>query len=248
MTREELRDIIRKRLGETTAAFWTDAEVNTYINLGCKDIAWRTKCLRDNTTFGSISCVSSTVSEKSNEYIITTVVDPNCYAITEAFFKVDGENYSRLKPTTREDLNQQHSEWQSLVGYTHSNTATGVTTYNYTSNSSTPTHYYWNREEDVFGLYPPPNDDQANSDGVKVYFTYKNTDLSSDSATPSLPEPLHLGIVAFCVASGLEDRGWGDRANDWWEKYFAKINDYRVETRNEREDDEVIMKSIYNVM
>lgn len=247
MTREEIRDIVRKRLGETTAAFWTNTELNTYINLGCKDIAWRTKCLRDNTTFGSISCASSTVSEKSNEYVTTTVVDADCYAITEAFFKTEGEDYRRLKPTTREDLNQQNPAWQSLVGYTHTNTSSGVVTYNYTASPSTPTHYYWDREENVFGLYPPPNDDQASADGVKVYYTYKHTDLSSDSASPSLPEPLHMAVASFCVASGLEDRGWGDRANDFWEKYFSKINDYRVETRNEREDDEVIMKGYRNL-
>jgi len=247
MTREQIRDVVRKRLGETTSAFWTDAELNTYINLGCKDLAWRTKCLRSNGTFGAISCASSTVSAKSNEYTLSSVLDEDFYAVTEAYFKIDGKDFERLIPTTREELSVLHPEWQSLVGYTYSNTSSGVTTYNYTSDPSTPTHYYWSREEDVFGLYPPPDDDQAGSDYIKCYYTYKHTDLSSDSATPSIPEPLHLAVVDFAVASGFEDRGWGDRANDFWNKYFTKIKDYEVETKNEREDEEVIMKGYRNI-
>ena len=46
MTRQNLRDLIRKRLGETTAAFWTDVELNQYINNAGHDIAYNTKCIK----------------------------------------------------------------------------------------------------------------------------------------------------------------------------------------------------------
>jgi len=49
------------------------------------------------------------------------------------------------------------------------------------------------------------------------------------------------------VASGLEDRGWGDRANDMWNKYKMKLKEYQTERRVEREDDDIVMKSIYNI-
>ena len=247
MTLAEIRTQVRKRLGETTSAFWTDAELNTYINLGLKDLSWRTKCLRANGSFGAISCESSTVSAKSNEYTVSSVLSEDCYAITEAYFKVDGEDFDRLIPTNRADLDTLSPGWQSLVGYTYTNTASGVITYNYESICSTPTHYYWDREEDIFGLYPPPNDDQAGSNYIKCYYTYTHTNLSSDSATPTIPEPLHMAAVDFSVASGFEDRGWGDRANDFWNKYFKKVSEYDVERKNEREDEEIIMKGYRNI-
>ena len=82
MTLEEIRDIARKKLGETTAAFWTDTEVNSYINLGCKDIAFRTKCLRDNTTIGVVSCEATTAGSAadSNEYTISDYIS-NFFAV-----------------------------------------------------------------------------------------------------------------------------------------------------------------------
>jgi len=244
MTRQEIREMSRKKLGESTTSFWTDTEINNYINAGCKDVSWRTKCLRTNGTIQAVSCSSSTVSLKSNEYTISSSF-PTCYAINEVYFKQEDETFERLIPSSREELDALNPAWMSLVGYSTISTA-GVTTYNYGSSGGTPTHYYWSREEDVLGLYPPPDSTQDGAD-IKCYYSYTHTDLSSDSASPTLPVPLHLAVVDFVVASGLEDRGWGDRANDMWGKYYAKIKDYTVEKKNEREDDEIISKNYRNI-
>lgn len=248
MTRLQIRSMVRKALGETTSAFWSDDELNGYINFGCKDLAWRTKCLRSSGTIGSISCVSTTVSLRSNEYSISSYF-PTAFAINEVYFKVDGQRFMRLEPTSREELDIENPNWQALVGYTTvTNTGTAaVTTYNVASQPGIPYKYYWSREEDVFGIYPPPNDAQSGADYIKVYYSYNHTDISGDSDSPSLPNGLHLAIVDFAVARGLEDRGWGDRANDAWGKYFSKIKDYGVEKKNEREDDEIIMKNYRNI-
>lgn len=246
MTQLEIRNMARKTLGETTSAFWTDAELNTYINAGCRDLAFRTKCLRTNTTFGAVSVAESTVSRATNEYVLSTLI-PNYFAVTEVYFKIDGKQYFRLDPSSREELDAIHSAWQSLVGYTSSNTATGITTYNKDSVPSIPLKYYWDREEDTLGLYPPPGDDQAGSDYIKVYYTHDHSILSSDASVPTLPTPLHLAVVDFTVARGLEDRNWGDRANDAWGKYFQKIKDYTIEKGREREDEEIVMKSYRNI-
>ena len=72
MTRQEIRDMSRKKLGETTSAFWTDAELDTYINLGCKDVAWRAKCLRTSGSIVVSSCEAGTVSQKFAEFTIST--------------------------------------------------------------------------------------------------------------------------------------------------------------------------------
>ncbi len=246
MTREEMRDLTRKRLGETTGAFWTDTEINSYINLGAKDVAQRTKSLRSDTIISSVSTVATTAGSAtaSNEYTISDSIS-NFFAITEMIFMQNGINWIKLIPTTRESLDAVQTGWRTLIGYTNSTTA-GVTTYNFRSNPSIPTHYYWNREEDIFGLNPPPNDENEGA-FIKVYYTFDHTDMTTDSESPTLPTPLHLTIVDFAVATGYESRGWGDKANDAWTKYFAKISDYMTERRVEREDEELIMKNYRNI-
>jgi hypothetical protein len=245
MTREEIRDLARKKLGETTEAFWTDVEINGYIDLGCKDLAQRTKCLRSNTTIGVVSCEATTSgSAASNEYSISDYID-NFFSVIDAEFMQEGTDWVKLKPTTREELDAVSPGWKTTIGYTSTDTA-GTTTYNYDSHPSTPTYYYWDREEDILGLYPAPDDDNE-GDYLRLFYTYNHSDLTADSSSPTLPTPLHLAVVDFVVATGLETRGWGDRANDMWQKYYSKVKDYIVERRVEREDEEIIMKSYRNI-
>jgi len=249
MTLSEIRAMVRKKLGETTTAFWTDAEINSYINLGCKDISQRTKCLRSNTTIASVSCVASTAgSANSNEYSISGNIS-NFFAITEMVFFQNGTDWVKLLPTTRDELDAVNSGWRTLVGYSSVNTSgtAAVTTYNYASSPSTPTHYYWDREEDIFGLNPPPNDDNEGSDYIKIYYSYNHTDVSGDTNSPGIPTSLHLAVVDYATSTGYDTRGWGDKANDSFTKYLARINDYLVESKIEREDEEIIMKSVYNI-
>ena len=245
MTRSEIRTIVRKRLGETTSAFWTDAELNTYINLECTDVAWRVKCLRATGTITVASCAANTVAIASTEFTISTSL-PTFYAVNEVYFKRESKEFTRLIPSSREELDIINENWQSLVGYTYTSTATGVVTYNYESQTSEPQYYYWSREEDVLGVYPPPDDDNDGAT-LKVHYSKKHTDLSSDSASPQLPVGIHLAVIDFVVTSGLEDRGWGDRANDMWNKYTTKLRDYMTERRNEREDDLITMKPYRNI-
>jgi hypothetical protein len=245
MTRLELRNASRKRLGETTSAFWTDTEINDYINQACKDLAWRSKCLRAVGYLPVSSCTSNTVAAASNEVTISTTLS-TFFAINEAYFLFEGDNWVRMDPTFREELDIRNPLWQNLVGVTTTSTA-GVTTYNSGAVCGVPTMYYWNREEDVFGVYPPANADNSGSNYVKVYYTKNHTDLSADTSSPTLPTPLHPAIVDYVAATGLEDRGWGERANDMWMKYYKKINDYKVESRVEREDDNIVSKNYRNI-
>jgi len=245
MTRKEIRDIARKRLGETTSAFWTDAELNLYINLGCKNIAWRTKSLRDTGYINIQSCEANTTAEASTEWTISTALDPLAFAINEVYFKRESKDYKRLEPSSREELDIESEEWMSLVGYTYVDGG-GTTHYNYESQTSEPLQYYWSREEDVIGIYPPPNDDHDGAP-LKIYYSKDHTDMSSDDAVPTLPTNLHLAAIDYTVASGLEDRGWGERANDHWNKYMKKLQDYEVEKGNEREDEEIVMKNYKNI-
>lgn len=212
MTRLRLRTLIRKGLGETTAAFWTDAELNTLIDEACDDLAYRTKCIRANTTVSSVA--------NTAEYSLSTNIS-NALAPLEVYFRQDGNTWRKLDSTNREELSAEHPGWMSV-------------------SSSTPTMWYWDREEDKYGFFPPPNSTNAGT-YVKVYYASKHTDINDDATEPDIPTYLQPAIVDYCIASGKEQRGLGDQG--YWQKYYAKIHDYRVERHREREDDILIMRN-----
>lgn len=282
MTLLQLRDQVRKRLGDKTAAFWTNAELNQYINDGCRDLSFRTKSILTNGYLTSVSCDENTTSQKSNEYSLS-VNFPDIYAVLRVYYFHD-EEWIRLDPTTREELDEDRPGWRGNVGYTKDNDIQGAwdsgtvygigalvtyggstwqslqaantgntpaegawwtasslyIQYNYNSKASSPTAYYWDREEDMLGIDPPSSDEYAGTNYIRVYYAKKHADLTNDNTEPTIPEPLHLAVINYAVAVGFEDRGWGDRANDQWTKYFARIKDYKVERNREREDDEIM--------
>ena len=219
MIRSEIRDLIRKRLGETTSSFWSDTELNSWINDGCTDIAFRTKCIRSNAYFTTLLDTA--------EYVLSTIV-PNLLSINEVYFKTNNLTWDKLPATSRTELDILSPGWQSA--------ASGV-----------PYQYYYNREEDVFGLYVKPNSTNAIANGCRVYYTKAHIDLTTDGSAPQLPEYVQAAICDFVAAYGYEQRGWGDKANDAWAKYFQKLHDYQVERNRETEDEDLVMKPERNI-
>ena len=82
---------------------------------------------------------------------------------------------------------------------------------------------------------------------MRVYFCKKHTDLTTDSEEPQIPEPLQLTIIDYGIAQGLEDRGWQEKANDRWQKYYTRMREYMAERNREQEDEDLIMKNYRNV-
>ncbi len=234
----QMRTQVRKRLGDATTAFWTNDELNGYINDGLRDISYRTKCLKTNGFITSVSCDPNIVSQKDNEYSLTSNF-PQLYSVLRVYFHENGVEWIRLNPVERENLDEESLAWRSNVGIDDSLGSSGQ--FNFNSKTSVPRDYYWNREEDIIGLDPPPNDENAGTDFIRVYFANRHTDISGDGDSPDIPEEvLHLATINYAVAVGFEDRGWGDRSNDQWTKYFQKIKDYKIERNREREDEEIV--------
>lgn len=331
MNRGELRALARKRLGETTAAFWSDTELNGWIDLACNDLAFRVKCLKADGFFSASAVVENTVSEGTNEYSLTGLF-PDLYSITEVYFHIEGTRWDKLDSINFTDLDVLFPGWRDETGYTippvagaqftvtnitqanpavvttsaphgfaddDAVTLTGVvgmteingttyyvksspttttleleespsgpdldstgftaytsggtintigdTTYNFNSRSGVPQYYYWDRERDLFGLWLPPDTVNATSNNVHVYYLARHSDLGSDSEIPDIPEPISLAIVDWVVYQGFETRGWGDKANDAFAKYIAKIGDYITERDREREDEILVAKNYRNV-
>lgn len=260
MTRLQLRTLVRKRLMETTAAFWTDSQINQWINDACRDLSYRTKCLRSNSYISTTDCTqvvagdgTFTGSSNTNEIQLTSI-NTNIYAVLEVYFKREGTNWDRLIPTNRKDMDWEYPGWRDDVGYTWidpDSAAPGVAYTNYGSNPGVPTHYYWNREENLFGWWLPTDTANTTSNNIHVFYTLVHTDIALDSTgdtqSPTIPEPLQLAIVEFVVATGFASRGWGDKENDAWSKYFSKIKDYHIEKERAQVDDQdIIMKPYRN--
>ncbi len=219
MNRLQVRTLIRKRLGETTAAFWTDTELNTWIDDGCDDIAFRAKCIKTN---GKMTTTASTA-----EYSLSTYY-PNLLAVLEVYYYLDGSTWDKLEPTNRTELDIEEPGWKSAA-------------------AGTPDRYYWDKEENILGFYVKPNSTNAGTDYAQVYYAKKHTAITDDTSAIDVPVPLHNAIIDYVVAMGLDTRGWDDRASAKRQEYFSRLRDYQIERGREREDDTIIMRNYRNI-
>lgn len=246
MNRLKLRELTRKKLGETTGAFWSDDEIHEFINEGCRDIAMFAKCIRASGYISTSDCTTTTTSPGGTTETTMTAINPDILSITEVYFLLDGNDWIKLESITIDELDKDHDGWRTGAGRTFVNTTNGVVTYNYGSHPSVPFVYYWDREENLFGWYPPTDARQTTSNNMRVYFTKRHPDIASDNDNPLLPESLHLAVTDFAAAVGFETRGIIDRANDYWRKYNERLLTYITERKRERTDEEVIMKNYRN--
>ena len=237
MNRLEIRTLTRKRLGETSAAFWSDAEINTYINLGQSDVAQRTLCLRTTGYISTTEVVANSSAEIPSEWTLSTNF-PNILAVTGAFFHRNGKNWVGLDSMTTGDLDTEFEGWRDAVG----RTLTEPITYNYECQPSIPNWYWWDVEEDKIGIYPPCNAENATPNNLMVDYAYDTTDMSGDSV-PQIPRRLHLAIADFAIATGFETRGLQDKANDVWDKYFTRLRDYHINKLRGDEDANYMTKT-----
>lgn len=229
MTRGEIRTLIRKHLGETTASFWSDANLNTWIDDAGHDIAFETKSIRTTQTW--------TTQTDTQEYTLSTVLT-NPIAVIECSLNIgpstSGETpvktdqWVKMRYVTREELNAVTPGWRQA--------ASGIAS-----------QYYWDREEDIIGFNVPLGGNAVGTDFAECVYAKDYTELTLDSSSPALPTYLHEAMVWHVVANGYGHRGYGDKANDAWTKYNAKIRRYYVEKHREKEDEEIIMKPERNI-
>jgi hypothetical protein len=217
MTRQEIRDLTRKNLGETTAAFWTDVELNSYINLAGHEIAWATKCIRKNNGY-----ITTTAS--ASDYVLSNSIS-NCLSITSVRFKQDGTTWHRLTPKNPEELDEEYPGWLSAA-------------------AGTPIHYYYDIKEDNFSLWPKPNSTNAGTNYVRLWHTIDFTEITSDSKVPTdIPVVLHPAFAFWATHFGFVQRGYGDKGNDALKKYAVMLKGYLTEDRREKEDDDVVARN-----
>lgn len=222
MTRTRIRNLIRKKLMETTASFWTDVELNDWINDAGHDVAFKTKCIQTDGKFAA--------AESTSEYVLTDYFS-GLISVTRAYFYQNGATWTELDPTSIDKLNKLHPGWKN-------------------ADDGVPSEYYFDFERSkTLGLYVSPNSTNAGSEYIELYYGNDYTDISSDDDSPdSIPELLQQGMVEYVVATGLETRGYRDKANDAWMKYEARLRTYHAAKDGIiHEDDDVIMKPAQNI-
>ncbi len=218
MIRSEIRTLCRKELGETSSGFWSDAEINGYINLACTDIADRVRCIKANDYVNIIA--------EQSDYVASSILT-NPLGVTEVYFLMNGVTWDKLNPIDRTELDRDFSSWLSTT-------------------SGTPYAYYFDSEEDLFQLYPAPDSNNDGSNYARIYYFKDHVDMAvtveGDTSSPTLPKSLTPAIVKYVAAFGSETRGWMDKANDFWQKYYTLLNDYEVNKMKKKPDDNIVSK------
>lgn len=165
MTRQEIRNLARKRLGETTTSFWTDAQLNTWINDGGYDLAFRTKSIRSNTTFNT--------TDGQIEYTISTSVATNVLAILDVWFKVTSNTWTKMDLFPREEMDTRYPTWRS-------------------TSSGTPSKAFFDIEDDVLGLHAPPGASPSYT-AATIAFVASTPATITDSASAFVTEEFAAG-------------------------------------------------------
>ena len=220
MTRLQLRNLIRYRLGELTASFWPDDTLNQWINNAGHDIADKTKYIKQDGYMDTV--------EDQGEYTVSD--DFSNWLSILRVYRYDGTNWNKLIQTTEDRLDKECQGWKN-------------------AESSIPQQYYWDKERDILGLYPVPDEDREGTDYLQVYYADDFTDLTEDTASLTMPRLLQEATADYVVATGFESRGWGDKANDAWGKYASKIHGYLVKRDTEKEEDDegLVMRNYRNI-
>lgn len=213
MNRQEIRNKVRKMLGETTEAFWTNAEINIWIDDACNDIAMHTLCLKGNATLTSVV--------NTAEYTLSSQIADVLAIVSEAYY-MDGSTYEKLQPTTVEELDFDYPGWRS-------------------ASAGTPFKYYWNLQENIHGLYPKPDATNAGAYWL-VKYVKRHANISSDTETVDIPLELHPAIIEQVVATGLETRGQREQAGYHLAKFTQMLVRWKaVNSFNQQLDDDIIM-------
>jgi hypothetical protein len=223
MTRSEIRSRIRKKLGETTQLFWTDAELNSWCEDAQKDIVWKAKLKR---TRGTFTTVASTA-----RYSLTTVI-PTFMRVVDggvSIYSLIQTKWTKLPYITKGELELLNPDWTD-------------------ADAAAPQYYMEDLDENIIELWPAPIADNVGTNYCRIYYSATPTAMSSDAASPDLDAQglLHPAIVDFVAATGFESRGYWDIANDVWSKYYEKIKSYMIE-KNNKEDEEIVMRNYRNI-
>jgi hypothetical protein len=214
MTRGEAKATIRKKLGETTAVFFEEDNLNQWITDAQIDIVWITACKRRRT-------LCSTLTD-TLRYTWTSLVPDGLKALSVRIYSNELLKWRRLTQKDYDFLDDRYPQWQSY-------------------DAATPLYYIYDREINEFILFPKAQTDYVGTNYLEIYNSFLPATLTADGQQIDLPVQLHPAVTEYAVATGLEARGYQDIADDHWTKYKEKVAGYMT-LRELEEDEEICMR------
>jgi hypothetical protein len=221
MTRQEARTLIRKELGETTAAFWTDAELNTWINLAGHVIAQEALCIRSK---GFVTTIEDQ-AEYDMDTLFTGFLCP-----TKVYMYQDATTWQEIDRLNLEEMNFRYPGWKS-------------------ADSGTPFLYFFEQDRGrILTLYVKPDETNAGTNYLEVYYAKDFVDVSADGTdigSQLTHTILELALVDWVVATGFDSRNMLDKSADRWARFNGKIVKYHRDIKNKLDEDEDILMKPY---
>lgn len=214
MNRIQLKIAIRKKLGETTAVFWSEDDLEQWIEDAQLDIVWEARCNRQRSLATS---VASTV-----RYTLTALV-ANVLRINKVcIYNSTTSQWLKLIQKDQDFLDENYPGWES-------------------TDAGTPMYYVYDTDVNEFIIWPKANTAHVGTNYLEIYNATRPTAIATDADSSDLPDVLHKAVVEYVVAEGLESRGYQDIAEVHWNRYYGRIESY-LTGKDFEEDGKVVMR------
>jgi len=193
-----LRTMIRDSVDEDTASFWTDAQLNRYINKS-KDRVWsRIRELKDDyfdvvrsSTDGALTILGESYNASSFKIVAGTTdytLPPDF--VEMRLIEVITSGYEWVRFTFKRMNDRAFRDWRAIT------------------DNMTPDEFLFTLFKEPPAMSVVPKSDTALD--LRITYVQVIPDLSSDTDRLTLPHPLYLAVVDYATASALKQ----DRSPD----------------------------------
>ena len=222
MTRLQVKTTVRKKLGEATAVFFEETDLNQWLEDAQIDLVWKTRCKRIRLLCDTVAASVTNGNATGLRYVLTSLM-PNCLRIISIrIYSNQLLKWRRLFEKDYDFLDDRYPQWQS-------------------NDPATPLYYVYDREINEFILFPMCQTDYVGTGYLESYYSPLPTPLTDDAQViQDIPVQLQQALIEFVVATGLEARGYQDIADSHWQKYEGKCTSY-IAQRGVQEDEEITM-------
>lgn len=182
MTKATIITDIRARLNETTAAFWSDAQLLVWINHRYQDLVTAVETVFENYF---ITEATADVNEDQQEYTLPSDFKRMRRVELNYDISANADNFKKATPISLDDV-QTRLENDDL----------GV--------MALPSYYI---QGDIIGFLPIPDEDGTAA--LKIWYIAEQDDLSDDDDEPAIPAQYHrlisIGTCADALMKGKRD-------------------------------------------
>lgn len=200
MLRSEIRTESRRLLNDTASVLFTDATLNSWIDLANIDLAQRMEL---DTAMATITTVAS---EPNYQLPADSGGIPVFSSLKEVYFNQSGNGERRLKVISQDELNDLYGAgWREDV-------------------AGEPAVAYM-ADYNVVGLHPKP--DSTNASRTLRVFYYRMPSAMSDGSIPAFIAALHDALTMFAVARGFGLLGKLDNEAFYWKKYEELVRRFK---------------------